>query len=87
MSSVPEPHAAFLRTALARLAEDSRLVGVAAAGSYLTQTMDEWSDLDLVIAVEPADYASVLEDRPKSPAASAGCWPRSRANTSARPGS
>src|SRR6185295_1915123 len=63
MASVPGPHAAFLRTALSRLSEDLRLVGVAAAGCYLTQTMDEWSDLDLVIAVDEAAYPSVLEDR------------------------
>jgi hypothetical protein len=30
MSSVPEPRAAFLRTALARLPEDPRVAGVAA---------------------------------------------------------
>lgn len=60
---VPEPHAAFLRAAVARLGEDPRLVGVAAGGSYLSRTMDEFSDLDLVIAVEPNAYASVREDR------------------------
>ena len=63
MGGVPEPHATFLHTAVARLSEDERLVGVAAGGSYLTQAMDAFSDLDLVVAVEPAAYASVLEDR------------------------
>ena len=62
---VPEPHAAFLRTAVSRLREDPRLVGVAAGGSYLTGTMDEFSDLDLVVAVEPAAYAEVNADRPR----------------------
>jgi len=61
----PEPHAAFLRSAVARLSEDPRLVGVAAGGSYLSRTMDEFSDLDLVIAVEPVAYASVRDDRPE----------------------
>jgi predicted nucleotidyltransferase len=60
---IPEPHAAFLRGALPRLAADGRLVGVAAGGSYLSGTLDQWSDLDLVIAVEPEAHAAVLADR------------------------
>jgi predicted nucleotidyltransferase len=63
MGSVPAPHATFLRGALSRLREDVRLVGVAAGGSYLTGTMDEFSDLDLVVAVEPAAYRELMEDR------------------------
>jgi len=60
---VPEVHAAFLRSAVARLSEDPRLVGVAAGGSYVTRTMDEFSDLDLLVAAEPEAYPSVLADR------------------------
>jgi len=63
VAGVPEPHAAFLRSGVARLSEDRRLVGVAAGGSYLSRTMDEFSDLDLVIAVEPEAYASVGRER------------------------
>lgn len=59
----PELHASFLRSAVARLSEDPRVVGVAAGGSYLTRTMDEFSDVDLVIAGEPGGYASLMEDR------------------------
>lgn len=62
VSGVPAPHATFLRSAVARLSEDPRLVGVAAAGSYVSRAMDEYSDLDLVIAVEPEAYASVRDD-------------------------
>jgi predicted nucleotidyltransferase len=61
--ALPEPHAAFLRSAVDRLKQDSRLVGVAAGGSYLTQSIDEFSDLDLVIAIEPAAYEIVLSER------------------------
>jgi hypothetical protein len=61
---VPALHAEFLRRALERLRQDARLVGVAAGGSYLSRTMDEYSDLDLVVAVEPHAYAAVLEERP-----------------------
>lgn len=61
---IPAPHAAFLRAALERLHTDPRLVGVAAGGSYLTPAaMDDVSDLDLVIAVEPDAYDAVLRER------------------------
>lgn len=62
-TALVEPHAGFLRSAVDRLKQDSRLVGVAAGGSYLTQTIDEFSDLDLVIAIEPASYQTVLAAR------------------------
>jgi len=70
-SSVPEPHRTFLRQLLERLSTDERIVGVAAGGSYLTDSMDEFSDLDLVIAVEPAEYGAVMADR-RAVAASLG---------------
>ena len=58
------PHLqAFLDAALPRLAADPRLVGVAAAGSWITGVMDEYSDLDLWIAVEPAHEAEVARER------------------------
>jgi hypothetical protein len=46
-------HSTFLDRALRLLRADRRFVGVAAAGSFATGTMDEFSDLELVIAVEP----------------------------------
>ncbi len=61
--SLPAPHAAFLEAAVPRLAADVRLIGVAAGGSYLTGTLDEFSDLDLVIAVAVDSYESVLAER------------------------
>jgi predicted nucleotidyltransferase len=60
---IPELHARFLERALDRLGQDARLVGVAAAGSYPSGTLDEFSDLDLLIAVEPEAYALVLHER------------------------
>ena len=62
-TALPAPHAGFLRSALDQLKQDSRIVGVAAGGSYLTESMDEFSDLDLVIAIEPAAYEDVLNER------------------------
>ena len=61
--NLPEPHADFLRNALDCLKKDERLVGVAAGGSYATCCIDEFSDLDLLIAVEPDAYESVLSER------------------------
>jgi predicted nucleotidyltransferase len=61
---LPEPHARFLERARAVLADDSRIVGVAAGGSYVTGSVDEFSDLDLVIAVEADAYEAVLAERP-----------------------
>lgn len=61
--SLPAPHAAFLEAAIPRLAADARLVGVAAGGSYLTDSLDEFSDLDLVVAVTAESYETVLADR------------------------
>lgn len=61
--AVPDPHATFLDRAIEVLEHDERLVGVAAGGSYATGKMDEYSDLDLVIAVEPDADAAVLDER------------------------
>lgn len=52
-----------MKRALAQFEEDVRIVGVAAGGSFLTNSIDEYSDLDLVIIVEPQAYESVMEQR------------------------
>lgn len=61
--SLPPTHRDFLHDALAILRIDSRIVGVAAGGSYASDSMDEHSDLDLVIAVEPEHVARVMAER------------------------
>ncbi len=61
--ALPDLHAGFLDRALERLKSDDRIVGVALGGSYLTRSMDEFSDLDLVVACEPDAYADVLAQR------------------------
>jgi predicted nucleotidyltransferase len=60
---LPPEHARFLERALPILRADARLIGVAAGGSYAEGSMDEWSDLDLLIVVEPASYEAVMADR------------------------
>jgi hypothetical protein len=61
--ALPAPHAAFLAPALLRLQRDARLVGVAAAGSFARAAVDEHSDIDLVVAVEPPHFDAVMRDR------------------------
>jgi hypothetical protein len=60
--SIPEPHRIFLER-IERLKSDNRLMGVAVGGSLLEDLMDEFSDLDLVIAVDPAKYSNVMKER------------------------
>jgi len=63
LRDVPEPHRSFLGRCVDALAADLRIVGVAGGGSLVTGGMDAFSDLDLVVAVEPAAYPQVLDDR------------------------
>lgn len=62
-SSLPKVHADFLARAIERLKADARIVGVAIGGSYLTSSFDEFSDLDLLIVVEPDSYDSMMAVR------------------------
>jgi predicted nucleotidyltransferase len=62
-TDLPALHATFLKEALPRLQPDERIVAVAAGGSFLTGTMDEYSDLDLVIAVRPVDVSQLMHER------------------------
>jgi predicted nucleotidyltransferase len=62
-STLPDLHRAFIANAVDKLAADSRVIGIAAAGSYADDEMDEFSDIDLVVAVEPAHHAAVMGDR------------------------
>jgi hypothetical protein len=58
------PHLqAFVDAAVPRLAQDPRLVGVAAAGSWISGHMDAYSDVDLWLAVAPGHEAEVANDR------------------------
>lgn len=59
---VPGPHRQFLEK-IELLQTDERIVGVAVGGSFIGNSMDEFSDLDLVVALEPADYSNVMNDR------------------------
>lgn len=60
---IPQKHQEFINKVVDILKQDDRIVGIALGGSYITGTMDEYSDLDFVIAVDPADLAVVMEER------------------------
>jgi len=57
---VPSAHKIFVAHTLPRLEEDSRILGVAAGGSWITHELDEYSDLDLVVVVDDNHYETVL---------------------------
>lgn len=61
--STPQLHRDFLDRAVSILAADSRVVGVAAAGSYSADLMDDYSDLDLVVVCEGASFDEVMQSR------------------------
>ncbi len=63
MPAIPELHKKFLEASVKSLQQDQRILGVAAGGSYLLNEMDEFSDLDLVIYINPDHYPAVLNDR------------------------
>jgi predicted nucleotidyltransferase len=68
---MPISHRIFLENAITKLQTDERIVGIAAGGSLLSNTMDEFSDIDLVLAIEPSKMDEVMHER-KSIASSLG---------------
>ena len=62
-STLPAPHKALLIKVVDVLSQDPRICGIAASGSFGANSMDKYSDLDFVIAVNPADYESVMQER------------------------
>lgn len=59
----PDLYRDFIESALAALQGDDRILGVAAAGSWLRGEMDAWSDLDLVMLCASEHFKAVIEDR------------------------
>lgn len=58
-------HEEFIKKAVEKFKSDNRFIGIAAAGSYITRDMDEFSDIDLVIAIEPELVNEVMKERVK----------------------
>jgi hypothetical protein len=61
---MPPAHREFLERAIPKLRADDRLVGLAAGGSFITRSLDTYSDLDLVVVSRPEAAAEVLGDGP-----------------------
>jgi hypothetical protein len=61
--STPATHARFVETAVERLALDPRIVGLAAGGSLASDTMDEFSDLDLIVVADSGTYDELFRER------------------------
>lgn len=61
--TIPERHKTFLDTLLVTLEKDPRIAAVLAGGSMVQGGFDAFSDLDLVIVVEPPAYADVMAGR------------------------
>jgi hypothetical protein len=62
---LPPLLADFLDRALPLWQEDARILAVAAGGSFITREMDEFSDLDLIIAVTPEALPDIMKERSK----------------------
>lgn len=60
---IPDSHSDFINKAVEILKGDSRIVGIAAGGSYISGEMDEFSDIDFVIAVADSEYKAVMDER------------------------
>lgn len=61
-SSAPPAIRHWLTNALPKFAQFNELVGVAAGGSFITNTMDDCSDLDLVLAISSSKYAAFMAE-------------------------
>ncbi|WP_245603040.1 nucleotidyltransferase domain-containing protein [Shewanella fidelis] len=62
-SSLPATHQQLLEQIIRVFSTDPRVVGIGASGSYASNSMDKYSDLDLVIAIEPAFFEQVMAER------------------------
>jgi len=58
---MPARHRAFLERAVEAVPGIDGIVGLAAGGSFIVGEIDEFSDLDLVLAVEPAAWPEILD--------------------------
>lgn len=60
---MPARHRTFLERTLAAVPGVEGIVGLATGGSFVADEMDEFSDLDLVLAVEPGAWPEILDRR------------------------
>jgi predicted nucleotidyltransferase len=58
----PARHAEFVARAVAELPADERILAIAVTGSWARGLMDEYSDVDLILAAAPEDQLGVVAD-------------------------
>lgn len=63
---IPINHKKFIDNSIKILKDDFRIVGIATGGSYITNEMDEYSDIDFIIAVDSNHYEEVMDERYKN---------------------
>jgi len=63
MRELAEQRDALLERLMARLRDDERVAAVWLSGSFGRTTADDWSDLDLHVAVRDESFAAWLEER------------------------
>lgn len=61
--TLPAAHKRLLIKVIDTFSQDSRIVGIGAAGSFSSNSMDKFSDLDLIIAIEQHSFDTVMEER------------------------
>ena len=60
---IPKKYTKFIENAVNVLSKDTRIVGLATGGSYITKEMDDYSDVDIVVAIDSLSYEEVLGKR------------------------
>lgn len=60
---IPLTHQNFIERIKQTLIKDARITGLLVGGSYLTNNMDEYSDIDFIIVINNEDYEEVFKDR------------------------
>lgn len=61
--TLPAAHLRLLTRIINVFSADARIVGIGAGGSFASDSMDNYSDLDLVVAVAPDFYQQVMAER------------------------
>ena len=61
--SLPAAHERMLVRILEVFTQDQRIEGISATGSYTTDTMDQYSDIDLTVVVNPIYFDEVMKER------------------------
>ena len=62
-STLPTAHQQLLSDIIRIFSGDKRVNAIGASGSFASNQMDQYSDLDLVIAIEPAFIDEVMAER------------------------